>query len=124
MPVYYFLIYLFVRKYVVALREGQTEHIPWMIFRFFVYNRLKCSDNSQSNQCQLSLETLWKRDIYLPSFACPVMRNRVIHCREFISSDVGRGFKMGIDAAIGITYLVVTIVSFVVASMMLKKGSS
>lgn len=30
---------------------------------------------------------------------------------------------MGIDAAIGVVYLVVTIVSFVVANMMLKKGS-
>ena len=31
---------------------------------------------------------------------------------------------MGIDAAIWITYLVVTIVSFFVASLMVKKGSS
>ena len=30
---------------------------------------------------------------------------------------------MGIDATIGVVYIVVTIVSFVVAAMMLKKGS-
>jgi hypothetical protein len=46
----------------------------------------------------------------------------VVYKKFIISSCFGRGLKMGINAEIGLVYLVVTIVSFTVAAMMMKKG--
>jgi hypothetical protein len=39
-----------------------------------------------------------------------------------LSSVLGRGLKMGVNATIGLIYLIVTVVSFVVAGMMMKRG--